>query len=87
MITHSKMVNQNVIHLRFCSAIFEWVTSSATIYIYIRCRLNSLEEHSWHSSNSELNLIIDLIQIFYINWGKRQDNLKIKFENLYKEHK
>jgi hypothetical protein len=37
--------------------------------------------------NNQLNLIIDLIQIFYINWGKRQDDLELKFENLYKEHK
>jgi hypothetical protein len=37
--------------------------------------------------NSQLNLIVDLIQIFYINLGKRQDDLEIKFENLYKEHK
>jgi predicted nucleic acid-binding Zn-ribbon protein len=44
------------------------------------------EDHSWHSSNSQLNLIIDLIQKIYINWGKRQDDLELKFENLYKEH-
>jgi predicted nucleic acid-binding Zn-ribbon protein len=55
--------------------------------INIRCRLNSSEEHSWHSSNSQLNLIVDLIHNFYINWRKRQDDLEIKFENLYKEHK
>jgi predicted nucleic acid-binding Zn-ribbon protein len=40
-----------------------------------------------HSSNSQLNLIVDLIQNFYINWGKRQDDLELQFENLYKEHK
>jgi predicted nuclease with TOPRIM domain len=45
------------------------------------------EDHSWHLSNSQLNLIVNLIQIFYINWGKRQDDLELKFENLYKEHK
>jgi arginine decarboxylase-like protein len=50
--------------------------------IKIRCRLNSTEDHSWHSSNSQLNLIIDLIQKNYINWGKRQDDLELKFENL-----
>jgi hypothetical protein len=55
--------------------------------IKIRCRLNSSKVHSWHSLNSQLNLIIDLIQKIYINWGKRQDDLEIKFENLYKEHK
>jgi hypothetical protein len=55
--------------------------------INIRCRLNSLEEHSCHSSNSQLNLIINLIHNFYINWRKRQDNLELKFKNLYKEHK
>jgi predicted nucleic acid-binding Zn-ribbon protein len=37
--------------------------------------------------NSRLNLIIDVIQNFYINWEKRQDDIEIKFENLYKEHK
>jgi predicted nucleic acid-binding Zn-ribbon protein len=37
--------------------------------------------------NSQLNLIVDLIQKIYINWEKRQDDLEIKFENLYKEHK
>jgi arginine decarboxylase-like protein len=31
--------------------------------IKIRYRLNSTEEHSWHSSNGQLNLIVDLIQI------------------------
>jgi hypothetical protein len=35
--------------------------------IKIRCRLNLTEDHSWHSSNSQLNLIVDLIQKFYIN--------------------
>jgi hypothetical protein len=55
--------------------------------IKIRCRLNSTEYHSWHSPNSQLNLIVDLIQKNYINWGKRQDDLKLKFENLYKEYK
>jgi archaellum component FlaC len=55
--------------------------------INIRCRLNSSKEHSWHSSNSQLNLIVDLVQNFYINWGKRQDDLEIKFERLYKDYR
>jgi hypothetical protein len=37
--------------------------------------------------NSQLNLIVDLIQNLYINLRKRQDDLELKFENLYKEHK
>lgn len=55
--------------------------------INIRCRLNSSEEHTWHTSQGQLNLIVDLVQNFYINWGKRQDDLELKFETLYKEHK
>ena len=55
--------------------------------INIRCRVNSSEEHSWHTSQSQLNLVVDLIHNFYINWGKRQDDLEIKFERLQKEHK
>jgi hypothetical protein len=55
--------------------------------IKIRCRLNLTEDHSWHSSNSQLNLIIDLIQFFYINLGKRRDDLELKLKNIYKEYK
>jgi hypothetical protein len=58
-----------------------WVGHASSL---ARCRLNSSEEHSWHSSNSQLNLIVDLIQNFYINWGKRQDDLELKFEYFYK---
>jgi len=54
---------------------------------HIRCRFNSSEEHSWHSSQSQLNLLVDLIHNLYITWGKRQDDLDIKLERLYKEHK
>ena len=55
--------------------------------INIRCRINPSEDHTWHSSQSQLNLLVDLIHNFYIAWGKRQDELEVKFENLYKEHK
>jgi hypothetical protein len=40
-----------------------------------------------NSKFSEHNLTVDLIQNLYINWGKRQDDLELKFENIYKEHK
>ena len=55
--------------------------------INIRCRFNSSEEHTWHSSHSQLNLLVDLVHNLYITWGKRQDDLDIKLERLYKEHK
>ena len=55
--------------------------------INIRCRLNSSEEHTWHTSHGQINLIVDLIHNFYISWGKRQDELELKFDKLQKEHK
>jgi len=55
--------------------------------INIRCRLNSSEEHIWHTSHGQINLIVDLIHNFYISWGKRQDELELKFDRLQKEHK
>ena len=55
--------------------------------INIRCRLNSSEEHTWHTSHRQINLIVDLIHNFYISWGKRQDDLELKFDRLQKEHK
>ena len=55
--------------------------------INLRCRLNSSEEHTWHSSQGQLNLLVDLIHNLYITWGKRQDELDIKFDKLYKDHK
>lgn len=55
--------------------------------INIRCRLNSSEEHTWHSSQGQLNLLVDLIHNLYITWGKRQDELDIKLDKLYKDHK
>ena len=55
--------------------------------INIRCRLNSSEEHTWHISHGQINLIVDLIYNFYISWGKRQDDLELKFDRLHKEHK
>jgi len=55
--------------------------------INIRCRLNSSEEHTWHTSHGQINLIVDLIHNFYISWGKRQDELELKFDRLQKEHK
>lgn len=55
--------------------------------INIRCRINNSEDHTWHTSNSQLNLIVDLIHNFYISWGKRQDDLELKFEKLHKEIK
>lgn len=55
--------------------------------INIRCKFNSSEEHIWHSSQGQLNLLVDLIHNFYITWGKRQDELDIKLDKLYKDHK
>ena len=55
--------------------------------INIRCRLNSSEEHTWHTSHGQINLIVDLIHNFYIFWGKRQDKLELKFDRMQKEHK
>ena len=55
--------------------------------INIRWRLNSSEEHTWHTSHRQINLIVDLIHNFYISWGKRQDDLELKFDRLQKEHK
>jgi hypothetical protein len=55
--------------------------------INIRCRLNSSEEHTWHTFHGQINLIVDLIHNFYISWGKRQDDLELKFDRLQKEHK
>ena len=55
--------------------------------INIRCRLNSSEEHTWHTSHGQINLIVDLIHNFYISWRKRQDDLELKFDRLQKEHK
>ena len=55
--------------------------------INIRCRLNTSEEHSWHTSHSQLNLVVDLLYNFYITWGKRQDELDLKLERLYKDYK
>jgi hypothetical protein len=55
--------------------------------INIRCRLNSFEEHTWHTSHGQINLIVDLKHNFYITWRKRQDDLELKFDILQKEHK
>jgi len=55
--------------------------------INIRCRLNSSEEHTWHTSHGQINLIVDLIHNFYTSWEKRQDDLELKFDRLQKEHK
>ena len=55
--------------------------------INIRCRLNSSEEHTWHTSHGQINLIVDMIHNFYISWGRRQDDLELKFDRLQKEHK
>ena len=62
-------------------------TVSTKENINIRCRINSSEEHTWHTSHGQINLIVDLIHNFYISWGKRQDDLELKFERLQKEHK
>jgi hypothetical protein len=48
-------------------------------HINIRCRINTTEDHTWHTSHSQLNLIVDLIHNWYITWGKRQDKLHQKF--------
>ena len=55
--------------------------------INIRCRLNTSEEHSWHTSHSQLNLVVDLLYNFYLTWGKRQDELDLTFERLFQDHK
>jgi hypothetical protein len=54
--------------------------------IDIRCRINSSEEHSWHTTHSQLNIVVDLIYNFFISWGKRQENLDQKLEGLFKEY-
>jgi len=54
--------------------------------INIRCRINPSEEHIWHTPHSQLNIVVDLIYNFYISWGKRQDILDQKFENIFKEY-
>jgi hypothetical protein len=54
--------------------------------INIRCRINPSEEHIWHTSHSQLNIVVDLIYNFYISWGKRQDSLEQKFESIFKEY-
>jgi hypothetical protein len=54
--------------------------------IDIRCRINPSEEHTWHTTHSQLNIIGDLIYNFFISWGKRQDILDQKFESLLKEY-
>ena len=54
--------------------------------IDLRCRINSSEEHIWHTSHSQLNIVVDLIYNLYISWGKRQDILDQKFEGLFKEY-
>lgn len=54
--------------------------------INIKCRINPSEDHSCHTQHSQLNLIVDLLYNFYLIWGKRQDELEIKLEKLYKEH-
>ena len=46
----------------------------------ITCRINSSQEHTWHTSHGQINLIVDLIHNFYISWCKRQDDLELKFE-------
>ena len=55
--------------------------------IDIRCRINSSEEHTWHTTNSQLNLVVNLIFNLLISWGKRQDILDQKFANLFQEYK
>ena len=54
--------------------------------INIKCRINPSEDHSWHTANSQLNLIVDLIYNSFISWGRRQDDINIKVESLHKEH-
>ena len=60
--------------------------SNAKENINIKCRINPLEEHTWHTSHSQLNIVVDLIYNFFISWGKRQDNLDQKFESLFREY-
>ena len=52
----------------------------------IRCRINPSEEHTWHTTHSQLNIIVDLIYNSFISWGKRQDILDQKFESLFREY-
>jgi len=54
--------------------------------INIKCRINPSEDHNWHTSNSQLNLIVDLIYNFFVTWGRRQDDINFKVESLHKEH-
>ena len=54
--------------------------------IDIRCRINHSEEHTWHTTQSQLNIIVDLIYNSFISWGKRQDILDQKFESLFREY-
>ena len=62
-------------------------TVSTKENINIRCRINSFEEHTCHTSHGQINLIVDLIYNFYITWVKRRDDLELKFERLQKEYK
>jgi hypothetical protein len=55
-------------------------------HINIKCRLNSNEDHIWHTPHSQLNLIVDLLYNFYITWGKRQDDIDQNIERLNKEY-
>jgi hypothetical protein len=54
--------------------------------IDIRCRINPSEEHTWHTAHSQLNIVVDLVYNFFLTWGKRQDILDQKLENLFKEY-
>ena len=54
--------------------------------IDIRCRINHSEEHTWHTTHSQLNIIVDLIYNSFISWGKRQDIWDQKFESLFREY-
>ena len=54
--------------------------------IDIRCRLNSSEKHTWHTTHSQLNLVVDLVYNLLISWGKRQDILDQKFASLFQEY-
>ena len=54
--------------------------------IDIRCRINPSEEHTWHTTHSQLNIVVDLIYNFFISWRKRQEHLYQKFESLFKEY-
>ena len=62
-------------------------TTNTKENINIRCRLNSSEEYTWHTSHGQINLIVDLIHNFYTSWEKRQDDLELKFDRWQKEHK